>query len=79
MIASICDLDFLQFLALQSYWQQQLSGAVTETGRLQKDLQESLKAISAWEAKFIHARKLLDSEKKKRLRAEQERDTLVFI
>lgn len=72
-------IDFLRFLELQKQWQQQLTHSFSENGRLQKELQESLKAISVWEAKFTHARKLLDAEKKKRIRAEQDRDSLVCI
>lgn len=64
---------------MQEKWQQQRLAAESEAARLQKELQEALKAISVWEAKFTHARKLLDNEKKHRIRAENDRDNLVNL
>lgn len=44
----------------------QWAAAEAEAARLQTELDEALKTLSKWEAKFAHVRKLLDGEKRER-------------
>ncbi|XP_026761784.2 rac GTPase-activating protein 1-like [Galleria mellonella] len=44
----------------------QWAAAETEAMRLQSELDEALRTLSKWEAKFAHVRKLLDGEKRER-------------
>lgn len=44
----------------------QWSSAEAESVRLQSELDEALRTLSKWEAKFAHVRKLLDGEKRER-------------
>lgn len=44
----------------------QWAAAEAEANRLQTELDEALKTLAKWEAKFAHVRKLLDSEKRER-------------
>lgn len=44
----------------------QWAQAEAEAARLQTELDEALRTLSKWEAKFAHVRKLLDGEKRER-------------
>lgn len=44
----------------------QWASAEAEAARLQTELDEALRTLSKWEAKFSHVRKLLDGEKRER-------------
>lgn len=44
----------------------QWAAAEAESVRLQSELDEALRTLAKWEAKFAHVRKLLDGEKRER-------------
>lgn len=44
----------------------QWAAAEAESARLQAELDEALRTLAKWEAKFAHVRKLLDGEKRER-------------
>lgn len=44
----------------------QWGAAEAEARRLQSELDESLRTLAKWEAKFSHVRKLLDGEKREK-------------
>lgn len=58
--------DFLAFVKQMEWVRTQWAAAEAEASRLQTELDEALKTLSKWEAKFAHVRKLLDSEKRER-------------
>ncbi|CAG4955867.1 unnamed protein product [Colias eurytheme] len=57
---------FLAFLKQMEWVRNQWAAAETEAVRLQTELDEALRTLSKWEAKFAHVRKLLDEEKRER-------------
>ncbi|XP_041978774.1 rac GTPase-activating protein 1 [Aricia agestis] len=57
---------FLAFLKQMEWVRTQWAAAEAEASRLQTELDEALKTLTKWEAKFAHVRKLLDGEKRER-------------
>ncbi|XP_026734628.1 rac GTPase-activating protein 1-like [Trichoplusia ni] len=57
---------FLAFLKQMEWVRGQWAAAEAEASRLQSELDEALRTLSKWEAKFAHVRKLLDGEKRER-------------
>ncbi|XP_072948982.1 rac GTPase-activating protein 1-like isoform X2 [Epargyreus clarus] len=57
---------FLAFLKQMEWVRTQWASAEAEAARLQTELDDALKTLSKWEAKFAHVRKLLDGEKRER-------------
>ncbi|CAH0715793.1 unnamed protein product, partial [Brenthis ino] len=57
---------FLAFVKQMEWVRTQWAAAEAEANRLQTELDEALKTLAKWEAKFAHVRKLLDSEKRER-------------
>ncbi|KAM3962619.1 rac GTPase-activating protein 1 [Aphomia sociella] len=57
---------FLAFVKQMEWVRSQWAAAETEAMRLQSELDEALRTLSKWEAKFAHVRKLLDGEKRER-------------
>lgn len=58
--------DFLAFIKQMEWVRGQWAAAEAESRRLQTELDEALRTLSKWEAKFSHVRKLLDGEKRER-------------
>ncbi|KOB68463.1 Tumbleweed [Operophtera brumata] len=57
---------FLAFIKQMEWVRGQWASAEAEAVRLQSELDEALRTLSKWEAKFAHVRKLLDGEKRER-------------
>ncbi|XP_073956988.1 rac GTPase activating protein tumbleweed [Choristoneura fumiferana] len=57
---------FLAFVKQMEWVRSQWASAEAEAVRLQTELDEALRTLSKWEAKFSHVRKLLDGEKRER-------------
>lgn len=57
---------FLAFLKQMEWVRGQWAAAEAESLRLQSELDEALRTLAKWEAKFAHVRKLLDGEKRER-------------
>lgn len=61
-----CSLGFLAFLKQMEWVRAQWATAQAEAVRLQTELDDALRKLEKWEAKFSHVRKLLDGEKRER-------------
>ncbi|XP_022814213.1 rac GTPase-activating protein 1 isoform X2 [Spodoptera litura] len=57
---------FLAFLKQMEWVRGQWAAAEKEAARIQTELDEALRTLAKWEAKFAHVRKLLDGEKRER-------------
>ncbi|XP_053609248.1 rac GTPase-activating protein 1-like isoform X1 [Plodia interpunctella] len=57
---------FLAFAKQMEWVRSQWASAQAEAVRLQTELDEALRKLEKWEAKFTHVRKLLDGEKRER-------------
>ncbi|XP_075978175.1 rac GTPase-activating protein 1-like isoform X2 [Anticarsia gemmatalis] len=57
---------FLAFVKQMEWVRGQWAAAEAESARLQSELDEALRTLAKWEAKFAHVRKLLDGEKRER-------------
>ncbi|XP_047533237.1 rac GTPase-activating protein 1 [Vanessa atalanta] len=57
---------FLAFVKQMEWVRTQWASAEAEAARLQTELDEALRTLAKWEAKFAHVRKLLDGEKRER-------------
>ncbi|KAJ8731601.1 hypothetical protein PYW07_004765 [Mythimna separata] len=57
---------FLAFLKQMEWVRGQWAAAEKEAARIQSELDEALRTLAKWEAKFAHVRKLLDGEKRER-------------
>ncbi|XP_047030299.1 rac GTPase-activating protein 1-like isoform X1 [Helicoverpa zea] len=57
---------FLAFLKQMEWVRGQWAAAEKEAARIQAELDEALRTLAKWEAKFAHVRKLLDGEKRER-------------
>ncbi|XP_059058521.1 rac GTPase-activating protein 1-like [Achroia grisella] len=64
--AGIAEECFYAFVKHVEWVRTQWAASEAETIRLQSELDEALRTLSKWEAKFSHVRKLLDSEKRER-------------
>ncbi|KFB38649.1 AGAP008912-PA-like protein [Anopheles sinensis] len=68
------EVEFLRFAQLQDECRMQWLKSIEEAQRLQRELDNALRSITALESKLFHARKLLETETKARKHAEKERD-----
>lgn len=57
---------FLAYVKQTEWMRQQWAASEGEAARLQTELDEALRTLSKWEAKFAHVRKMLDGEKRER-------------
>ncbi|CAH4028588.1 rac GTPase-activating protein 1-like isoform X2 [Pieris brassicae] len=57
---------FLAYVKQTEWVRQQWAASEAEAARLQTELDEALRTLSKWEAKFAHVRKMLDGEKRER-------------